>query len=119
MRNSYNEANDHYKKINEAEYKAKGKRRQELAEKAEVALKDLMHAKEMIQKKYAKDDPSDFGHTASSADKADEKRYKSTPVKLGGSGSWGASGDPNKQKWYSDGVISSDAWVSTKGHLLL
>ena len=74
-----------------------------------------------MQKKYAKDDPADFGGSAtdSSSDKADEKRYKKYPVKLGGSGSWGASGTVGKEKWYSDGVISTDGWVDKKGHYLL
>ena len=72
-----------------------------------------------MQKKYAKDDPSDFGKALTTSDKADEKRYKKYPVKLGGSGSWGSSGTPDKAKWYSDGVISTDGWVDKKGHYLL
>jgi hypothetical protein len=76
--------------------------------------------KEKMQKKYAKDDPTDYRkHHYNTADLADERRYKKAPVKLGGSGSWGSSGTPDKQKWYSDGVISSDGWVDKKGHYLL
>lgn len=120
MRDSYYKANNHYKKINKEEYEAQGQRRKELSHKAEVAYKDLTTAKEAMQKKYAKDDPTDYMKKfANSADRADEKRYKVTPVKLGGTGTWGSSGDPDKQKWYSDGVISSDGWVDTKGHYLI
>jgi len=104
-------------KIAPKKFAASNARESELNEKAEVAIVALRNAKEAIQKQYAHDDPADYGGAAmTTSDKADEKRYKKYPIKLGGTGTWGPSGTPNKRKWYSDGVISTDAWTDKEGH---
>jgi len=117
---NFERANEHFMKTNKKAFMATNAEEHELNMKADKAIKELRDAKEAIQKEYAKDDPSDYGEgIMDSSDKANEKLYKTHPVKLGGTGSWGPSGTPNKQKWYSDGVISSDAYLTRSGHYLL
>jgi len=118
MRAAYNRANDNFKKLNAKKYAAQGKARKEVNAKANKALVALKEAKESVQKKYAKDDPSDFGEgPMTSADKANAIR--DAKQKDISTGRWGSSGVPGDQKWYTNGVISSDAYRDEDGHYLL
>jgi len=118
-RAAYNRANDLFKKANAAKFKAQGAQRKELNSKANKALVALKEAKESIQKKYAKDDPMDYGEgPMTSADKAN--KILDAHAKKTETGTYGASGDPwSKKKFYTDGVISSNAYRDEDGHYLL
>lgn len=117
-RAAYNRANDLFKKTNAAKFKAQGAQRKELNSKADKALVALKEAKEGIQKKYAKDDPMDYGEgPITSADKAN--KILDAKAKKTETGTYGASGDPLKKKFYTDGVISSNAYRDEDGHYLL
>jgi len=113
----YYKANDLYKKLNAEKFKAQGEEKKELNAKADKALMTLKKAKEGIQKKYAKDDPMDYGEgpmtSADIANRAYDKTAKNTDW-----GTYGSSGALNKKKFYTDGVISSNAYVH-QGHYLL
>jgi len=77
----------------------------------------LKNAKEKIQKKYAEDDPAAFGKgPLTSADKAN--KIYDAKAKDTNWGTWGASGTPGKKKFYTDGVISSNAYSTPSGHIL-
>jgi hypothetical protein len=114
----YYKANALFKKANAAKFKAQGEEKKELNAKADKALMTLKKAKEGIQKKYAKDDPMDYGEgpmtSADIANRAYDKTAKDTDW-----GTYGSSGALNKKKFYTDGVISSNAYVDQKGHYLL
>jgi hypothetical protein len=118
-RAAYNRANDLFKKTNAAKFKAQGAQRKELNAKADHALVALKEAKESIQKKYAKDDPMDFGEgPITSADKAN--KILDAKAKKTETGTYGASGNPwSKKKFYTDGVISSNSYRDEDGHYLL
>jgi len=45
--------------------------------------------------------------------------YSSSSGHKKGTGSWGASGTPGVRKWYTHGVVSSDAYFNKKGHYFL
>merc|ERR1711939_233478 len=105
LKAGYNRANALYKKLNAKKYKAQGAKVKELNAKAYKALMRLKKAKLAIQRKYAEDDPADFGKgPMTSADKANkiwDAKAKNTDW-----GTWGASGVPGRKKFYTDGVIS-------------
>jgi hypothetical protein len=107
-----------YNKLNAEKFKAQGKKVKELNAKSYKALMTLKNAKEKIQKKYAEDDPVDFGKgPLTSADKANaivDAKAKDTNW-----GTWGASGTPGKKKFYTDGVISSNAYRTPQGNYIL
>merc|ERR1711939_643258 len=94
--------------------------------KAGKAQQALYKAKEKMQKKYARDDPSDY---PPGMPKAIEKRHKRRTQGDGRneSGSYGASGciqsvdhpKPCKPKWYPDGAISSNAYTGKDGKYYL
>jgi hypothetical protein len=119
QRAGYNKMNDLFKKLNKKKFEAQGKKRKELNAKADKALVALKEAKEGIQKKYAKDDPVDFpGAKLTSADKAN--KILDAHAKKTETGTYGASGNPwDKPKFYTDGVISSNAYRDEDGHYLL
>merc|ERR1711998_117951 len=118
LKAGYNKANTVYNKLNAEKFKAQGKKVKELNAKAYKALMTLKNAKEKIQKKYAEDDPVDFGKgPLTSADKANaivDAKAKDTNW-----GTWGASGTPGKKKFYTDGVISSNAYRTPQGNYIL
>merc|ERR1711998_223548 len=118
LKAGYYKANDLFKKLNAAKFKAQGAKVKELNEKADKAHMALKAAKEKIQKKYAEDDPQDFGKgPQTSADKANKKL--DAAAKDTNWGIYGASGTPGKKKFYTDGVISSNAYRDPEGHYLL
>merc|ERR1712072_39128 len=118
LKAGYNRANTLYKKLNAKAYKAQGEKSKELNSKADKALMKLKDAKERIQKKYANDDPADFGEGhLTSADKANKKLDAAAANT--DEGTWGSSGTPRQMKWYTDGVISSNARTDEDGHYLL
>jgi hypothetical protein len=118
LKAGYNEANAAFKKLNAKAFKAQGARVKELNAKAEKAHMKLKEAKERIQKKYAEDDPQDFGKgPETSADKAN--KALAAKAKDTNWGSYGASGTPGKKKFYTDGAISSNAYRDPEGHYLL
>jgi len=45
--------------------------------------------------------------------------YSSSSGHKKGTGSWGASGTPGVRKWYTHGVVSSDAYFNKRGHYFL
>lgn len=117
-RAAYNKANAAFKKAFAAKFKAQGEERKKLNEEADAALVRLKEAKERIQKKYAKDDPADYGEgPMTSADIANAKL--DATAKDYSSGSFGSNGEIGQRKWYTNGVISDDAYTDNNGHYFL
>jgi len=118
LKAGYYRANSVFKKLNAKAFKAQGAKSKELNKKADKAQMKMKQAKERIQKKYAEDSPQDFGKgPISSADKANKKL--AAAAKNTDWGTYGASGTPGKKKFYTDGVISSNAYRDPEGHYLL
>jgi hypothetical protein len=118
MRAEFHRANDYFKKAYSKKFKAQGAAREKASKQAEKALVKLKESKERIQKRYAHDNPADFGMgPLTSADKANKEIDANAEDHS--SGSWGASGVPGHRKWYGNGVISSDSYVTNDGHYIL
>merc|ERR1712139_138241 len=123
---AYENVNKYYMKTNGKKFKAQGEKEHKLNIKAGKAQQALYKAKEKMQKKYTRDDPSDY---PPGMPKAIEKRHKKRTQGDGRneSGSYGASGciqsvdhpKPCKPKWYPDGAISSNAYTGKDGKYYL
>merc|ERR1711907_123288 len=120
----YERINKYYMKINKKKFLASNRLEAKLNKKAGEAQQKLYKAKEMMQKKYAHDDPVDYGPPG--MPKAVERAHKRRTQGDGRneSGSYGASGcNPEApgctQKWYPDGAISSNAYTDKKGRYFL
>merc|ERR1712093_970045 len=123
---AYENVNKYYMKTNGKKFNAQGEKEHKLNIKAGKAQQALYKAKEKMQKKYARDDPSDY---PPGMPKAIEKRHKRRTQGDGRneSGSYGASGciqsvdhpKPCKRKWYPDGAISTNAYTGKTGKYYL